>query len=73
MSASDWFLIGAVCAVVGSLIALALMRANGCDTDADQAADSMRQHLDADGRFDELRDYTTTNHVRAGTAWGKEL
>lgn len=72
MTASTWFLIGVACAVVGSLIALALMRANGRDTDADQAADSVRQALDPDARFDELRDYTRP-HIKAGTAWGREL
>ncbi len=72
MNPSTWFLIGVGCAIVGSLLALALMRANGEDVDADKAADSVRQSLDPDHRFDELRDYTTT-HVRAGTAWGKPL
>lgn len=45
---------------------LALLRANGDDTDAQQAADSVRQSLDADSRFDELRSYTNP-HVRAFT------
>lgn len=66
MSASTWFLIGMACAVVGSLIAVILLRANGDDTSAEAAADSMRQSLDADARFDELRSYTNP-HVRAFT------
>lgn len=41
--------------------------------DVQPAIDSVRAALESDARFDELRDYTTTNHVRAGTAWGKEL
>lgn len=45
---------------------LALLRANGDDTDAQQAADSVRQSLDADSRLDELRSYTNP-HVRAFT------
>ena len=45
---------------------LALLRANGDDTSAEDAADSMRQSLDADSRFDELRSYTNP-HVRAFT------
>lgn len=49
-----------------------LRRMNGSDTNADQAADSVRQALDPDARFDELRDYTRP-HIKAGTAWGKEL
>ena len=63
MSASTWFLIGMACAVPFALI---LLRANGDDTDADEAADSMRQSLDADSRFDELHSYTHP-HVRAFT------
>ena len=45
---------------------LALLRANGDDTSAEAAADSMRQSLDADHRMDELRSYTNP-HVRAFT------
>ena len=60
-------------AIFAFLFVLVLMRANGNDTDADKAADSMRAALDPDARLDELRDYTTNNHVRAGTAWGKPL
>lgn len=66
MSASTWFLIGMACAVVGSLIAVILLRANGDDTSAEAAADSMRQSLDADARFDELRSYTSP-HIKAIT------
>lgn len=71
MSPTAWIILGMACAIA-VLFALALMRANGEDVDADKAADSVRQSLDPDHRFDELRDYTTT-HVRAGTAWGKPL
>ena len=66
MSASTWFLIGMACAVVGSLIAVILLRANGDDTSAEAAADSMRQSLDADHRMDELRSYTNP-HIKAIT------
>jgi hypothetical protein len=63
-------------AVIGyiALIAIVLrvLRANGEDTDAQDAADSVRQSLDPDHRLDELRSYTT-NRVRAGTAWGRPL
>lgn len=45
---------------------LALLRANGDDTSAEAAADSMRQSLDADSRFDELRSYTR-QHIKAIT------
>lgn len=45
---------------------LALLRANGDDTDAQQAADSVRQSLDADSRLDELRSYTSP-HIKAIT------
>lgn len=72
MTPTTWIAIGMACAI-GVLFALVLMRANGNDTDADKAADSMRAALDPDARLDELRDYTTNNHVRAGTAWGKPL
>jgi hypothetical protein len=49
-----------------------LRRMNGEDTNAQQAADSVRAALNSDARLDEMQDYTT-NHVRAGTAWGREL
>lgn len=29
--------------------------------------------LDADDRLDELRTYTTRPHIRAGSAWGREV
>jgi hypothetical protein len=66
----------AILAVIGYIafiaIVLRVLRANGEDTNAEQAADSVRQSLDPDHRLDELRDYTRP-HVKAGTAWGKEL
>ena len=37
------------------------------ERDAQQAADSVRQTLDADSRFDELRTYTQRPHVKAFT------
>lgn len=54
-------------------IVLRVLRANGDDTDAQQAADSVRQTLDADSRFDELRTYTQRPHMRGNTAYGKEV
>lgn len=42
------------------------LRANGDDVDAQEAADSVRQSLDPDARFDELRTHTT-NKVKAFT------
>lgn len=45
---------------------LALLRANGDDTSADQAADSMRAALESDARLDEMHSYTHP-HVRAFT------
>ena len=64
-------------AVIGYIALIAIivrcMRANGDDTDADEAADSVRQSLDADSRFDELRTYTQRPHVQAGTAYGKAV
>lgn len=58
--------------VVVLLIARA-MRINGRDHDAQQAADSVRQTLDADSRFDELRTYTQRPHMRGNTAYGKAI
>jgi hypothetical protein len=63
----------AIIAVIGyiaiiAVILAALRKMNGSDTDATEAADSVRQALD----FEELRTYTT-NHVRAGTAYGKVI
>lgn len=54
-------------------IVLRCLRANGDDTDAQQAADSVRQTLDADSRFDELRTYTQRPHIRGNTAYGKAI
>lgn len=54
------------------VIVVRCLRANGEDTNAEQAADSVRQSLDPDHRLEELRDYTRP-HIKAGTAWGKEL
>ena len=45
---------------------LALLRANGDDTSAEAAADSMRAALESDSRFDELRSYTRP-HIKAIT------
>lgn len=47
-------------------IVVRCLRANGPDTDADEAADSVRQALDADSRFEELRTYTRP-HIKAFT------
>jgi hypothetical protein len=63
----------AILAVIGyialiAVILAALRKMNGSDTDATEAADSVRQALD----FEELRTYTRP-HVRAGSAWGKEV
>jgi hypothetical protein len=63
----------AILAVIGyiALIAIvlaALRKMNGSDTDATEAADSVRQALD----FEELRTYTRP-HIKAGTAYGKEI
>lgn len=55
------------------VVLIRFVRANGDDTDAQEAADSVRQALDPDARLDELRDYTARPHIKAGTAWGKEL
>ena len=67
----------AILAVIGyiALIAIvlaALRKMNGSDTDAQDAADSVRAALESDARLDELRDYTRP-HVRANTAYGKEV
>jgi hypothetical protein len=63
----------AILAVIGyiALIAIvlaALRKMNGSDTDAQEAADSVRQALD----FEELRTYTRP-HIKAGTAYGKVI
>lgn len=66
----------AILAVIGYIaflvIVVRVLRANGEDTNAEQAADSVRQSLDPDHRLDELRDYTWP-HVKAGTAYGREV
>lgn len=64
----------AILAVIGyivfiAIVLVALRKMNGPDTDADEAADSVRQALD----FEELRTYTQRPHIKAGTAYGKEL
>jgi len=64
----------AIFAVIGyiALIAIvlaALRKMAGSDTDAQEAADSVRQALD----FEELRTYTQRPHIKAGTAYGKEV
>jgi hypothetical protein len=51
-----------------AIVLAALRKMNGSDTDADEAADSVRQALD----FEELRTHTRP-HIKAGTAYGKEL
>jgi hypothetical protein len=50
------------------VIVVRVLRTNGEDTDAQEAADSVRQALD----FEELRTYTRP-HIKAGTAYGKEV
>lgn len=64
----------AILAVIGyivfiAIVLVALRKMNGPDTDAQEAADSVRQALD----FEELRTYTQRPHIKAGTAYGKEL
>jgi FtsZ-interacting cell division protein ZipA len=68
----------AILAVIGyiALIAIvlaALRKMNGSDTDAQEAADSVRAALESDARLDELRTYTQRPHVRANTAYGKVI
>ena len=52
-------------------IVIRCLRANGDDTDAQEAADSVRAALDSDDRLDEVRTYTQRPHIQAGTAYGK--
>lgn len=52
------FLLCFIAWLVVVLLISRAMRINGSDHDAQQAADSVRQSLDADSRFDELLDYT---------------
>ena len=71
-------MIAAILAVIGYIAFIAIVvgvlrRMNGHDTDADEAADSVRAALESDARLDELRTYTQRPHVKAGTAWGKEV
>ena len=68
----------AILAVIGYIALIAIVvgvlrRMNGEDTPADEAADSVRAALESDARLDELRTYTQRPHVRAGSAWGKEV
>ena len=63
----------AILAVIGYIALIAIVLAvlrkmNGSDTDATEAADSVRQALN----FEELRTYTRP-HIKAGTAYGKEI
>jgi hypothetical protein len=55
-----------------AIVLAALRKMNGSDTDADEAADSVRAAL-SDDRLDELRTYTQRPHIKAGTAYGKEV
>ena len=70
----------AILAVIGYIALIAIvvrvLRANGdkdaTALDADQCIDSVRAAL-SDDRLDELRTYTQRPHIRAGSAWGKEV
>jgi len=57
-------------------IVVRCLRANGgkdaTALDADQCIDSVRAAL-SDDRLDELRTYTQRPHIKAGTAYGKEV
>lgn len=66
-------LIAIVAYIAFVAIVIRCLRANGDDTDAQEAADSVRQALDADSRFDEVRTYTQRPHIKAGTAYGKAI
>jgi hypothetical protein len=55
------------------VVLAALRKMAGSDTDADKAADSVRQALESDARLDEMRTYTQRPHVRANTAYGEPL
>ena len=66
MSNEMIFLLCFIAWLVVVLLISRAMRINGADVSAEQAADSVRQSLDADSRFDELRSYTNP-HVRAFT------
>jgi hypothetical protein len=56
-----------------AIVLAALRKMNGPDTDAQEAADSVRAALESDARLDELRTYTQRSHVRANTAYGKAV
>lgn len=58
-------LIAVIAYIAFIAIVLRFLRANGEDVDADEAADSVRAALDADVR--------ATNHVKAGTAYGRPV
>jgi hypothetical protein len=62
------FILAFIAWLVVVLLISRMMRINGRDNDAQQAADSVRQALD----FEELRTYTRP-HVRGNTAYGKEV
>lgn len=66
MSNEAIFLLCFIAWLVVVLLISRAMRINGADVSAEQAADSVRQSLDADSRLDELRSYTNP-HVRAFT------
>lgn len=58
MSNEIIFLLCFIAWLVVVLLISRAMRINGADVSAEQAADSVRQSLDADSRFDELHSYT---------------
>ena len=66
----------AILAVIGYIALIAIiarcLRANGDDTPAQDAADSVRAALESDARLDDLNAYTQRPHKRAGSAWGKQ-
>lgn len=59
-------IIAALLWIVVVAAVLLIVRANGDDTDAEEAADSMRAALESEARFDELRSYIRP-HVKAFT------
>ena len=65
----------AICGYIAfiAIVVGVLRRMNGHDTDADEAADSVRAALESDARLDEVRTYTQRPHVRANTAYGKAV
>jgi len=66
MSNEMIFLLCFIAWLVVVLLISRAMRINGADVSAEQAADSVRQSLDADSRFDELHSYTRP-HIKAIT------